>query len=624
MMHVLRELRKQAIYKRMTREVLLPIRRFWRDHEERHLDRAMASVDSILDGRSLVVPEDSDAVSSSTSIRITGWYPPQREFHLSARQLRRNNPGYRVSVRRFKRKDILMPWFLGFWRAGFLVVAQGKRDLPGFSFGLAHNAGYLATLPTTNDDATFAARFLRSSMGTRPVVTEAGRVPRGKVDEIIFTSTLEPRDKSSWIRALAHVNPLEMLELVESPQGRSLAKPLARSLELTPSSARWRDRFALSAGFVGEAPHSDLQMLKVVRPLPASQPGEAFLPVLERHGDVARASAGQKRLPAPSSDWLHLAGGAVQDGGTVTVSDQLIVYENAADPTLDFVAGHFGRVLGSRATPDYALITPRPKALGVISEGILLAGRNDANWYHWVIEYLPRVLAIEKDVDDSVPLIVSNRTPQSGIDALRSLSSRPIVKLDPNFTYEFEMLHVAAPPVQVLDSTRVPWSAGLYMNPQPLRAMRSVWRADAGTASRKIFLRRKSGHRGMNNEHVLERIAHRLGLEVVDPGGLSWVQQQELFASAKLVVGASGAVMANYLLMPQGSRVLALTAESLADFVLPAAIADVADVHFSYLLGATTRNIDDFLHRRDWLHGSFSITAESFEAAVRAELELVG
>jgi capsular polysaccharide biosynthesis protein len=113
-------------------------------------------------------------------------------------------------------------------------------------------------------------------------------------------------------------------------------------------------------------------------------------------------------------------------------------------------------------------------------------------------------------------------------------------------------------------------------------------------------------------------------LELVDPSGLSWQEQIDLFSSSSLVVGASGAVMANYLLMAPGSRVLALTSDCLADFVLPAALAGISEVAFSYLTGPNESALEDHPSRTNWLHSSFSIRPKQFERALLREIASMG
>ena len=611
----MRRNRQQRAFSRAIKKVILPVHSYWLNHNEKDLVLALQAIRDITQSSEVV-----DDLARTTTIRIEGWVPPQRWFHLDARSLRLHNPGYRLTVRRFTRSDVPLPWWLAWWCTGYVVQATGIGALPPFVFGVTGHDGALFEMTPSSVECVNSAKNLTMPPAISRVASR-GRDVVGYIDSILYAAFSPEAGGLGWLAQLAGFYPREIFELVDSAEGHFLAAPLAELMGSQSQNLRWRDRFALSAGVTDQVLHSDLTALKVWRPASSTSYSGIKVPKFERTGAVARAVVGRQSLPSPSDEWLHLDNAVVQDGGIVLVGDELIVYEAAADPTLDFVSGLHPFIFGSRMNPNEVLVARRPSAERAIAEGILLSGRNDVNWYHWLIEYLPRVMQAHEVIDKNVPVIVASRTPRSGIDALRSLTDRPIIVIDADTSVSVALLHVVAPPVQVLDTTHVEWSSGIAINPRPLHAMRQAFRAENRLATRNIFLQRNSQHRGIANARAIETVARAHGLEVVDPSHLSWEEQKLLFSEARLVVGASGAVMANYLLMPDGSRVLAMTSESLDGFVLPAVIAQVAGVTFSYLFGKPTNRIGQFGHRRDWFHGDFEIGVKEFQRALRNELK---
>ena len=83
-------------------------------------------------------------------------------------------------------------------------------------------------------------------------------------------------------------------------------------------------------------------------------------------------------------------------------------------------------------------------------------------------------------------------------------------------------------------------------------------------------------------------------------------------------------MMANYLLMREGCEVLAITSTPLADFVLPAAIARVGGVGFSYVLGPVSSKLTTHGNRNTWLHSNFTVSPRSFTRALRQTLDKLG
>jgi capsular polysaccharide biosynthesis protein len=107
-----------------------------------------------------------------------------------------------------------------------------------------------------------------------------------------------------------------------------------------------------------------------------------------------------------------------------------------------------------------------------------------------------------------------------------------------------------------------------------------------------------------------------MGFEVVDVIGMSWEEQVKLFASAKVVVGAGGAVMANYIFMPKGSKVISLTSEYLSDFSLPAYMASVAGASFTYITGKTVLTGNSLRNSQQLMHSGFRIRRSTLKRVI--------
>lgn len=601
------------------KKVIAPIRSYWLDHGDEALQK---SADMLI---GLTARTKVEQRAPLQLVVVSGWMSQQFGFRIKRRHLQRLNPGYKIEIRRTERPDAPSGRVHG-RRLGFELRALGDRSLHPFAFSVQDGSGREIALPGSSSESRFKlSHFVSAAVSSATSEHE----PVGFVDDVLHLGvSAEDRDLT-WLSAIVHRNPREIMELVDSPQGHDLARHVARLYEGWPAAARWGDRFALVAQGLAGPFSSDLRPVGVVATdVPPAVPTTVAMPVPrpQRSGNVVRFTPGATVARIPSADWVHLDFAVVQNGGTVIADGAFVAYEASAHPSLDVVSGQSDTVFGSRMHPEAALVEMRPIANEVVPEGILISGRNDFNWFHWFIEYLPRVLMIEPGIDDDVPLLVTARVPKTGIAALKSLSSRRIVELDATLAYRVTRLHVVAPQMQILDSTRLAWPEGLSVNIDSLLAVRSALGLGDSVVDggRKVFLQRKSGHRGMTNEADIAAIAEKHGLEVMDPGAMTWEEQRTLFSSASLLVGASGAVMANYLLMTRGSRVLALTSVALEDFVLPAVIAAAAGVDFTYVTGQSSSELGDHDHRIGWMHSDFHIPEEAFEAALLDELAIVG
>lgn len=343
------------------------------------------------------------------------------------------------------------------------------------------------------------------------------------------------------------------------------------------------------------------------------------LPIRRRHRTSFRP--GESALSAPDVRWLTLHDAVVQDGGSVRVGDTWVAYEPAADSVnASFVSGLWQTHWGTRAHPDTVMLKMAPDASDVIDEGILIAGRNDDNWYQFLVFYLARVLSIPDDVSPDVPLLVTARTLPGGLEALRELSDRPIRMIDPGRSQRVRKLHLKPPVGNMRDDGYDDWSKALTVHLPALRELRARWgvntrRTEAG---RKIFLHRNTPRRGITNAGTVTSIARDAGLELVDPATLTFAEQREVFSSAELVVGATGAVMANYLLMRPGSHIIGLTSDHLYNFVSPPAMAWIAGCTFEYVTGPSRVRRRDVEHLQHWVQADFAIPPRVLRQTLRA------
>lgn len=548
----------------------------------------------------------------SSLLVLRGWASRRRAF---LRAIRLANPDYQLWVRRSGRADLRVFAAKHGIRLGFILVARSRPGAQPFTLLVHRGASTDPLIAPSNE----VAHTKLISLGALPRESAWGGNDKAFIDEVLEV----PVGGLSFDQIVTR-HPEEVLELIGTAAGAYLAKDVLAVFAQSVVTSRERDRAAVLVDGSSANMTSDLVKLRVNRLDRHRVDSHSLaLPEPTRTGSLVRYRPGQQLMPRPSIFWHRLTDVQIQSGGTVSTSTELIVVEAASDPALDFVSGQWDHVYGFGGQPDVALMRKFEEASEEIPEAILVSGRNDANWYHWIVEYLPRVLSIPSSIGQDVPLLVSDRVPGSGLDVLRALSTRPVITVDAECSSRVGVLHTLAPVTQVLDTTSTPWREGIALDAPSLKRMAEalVVAADAADlhAYRRVFLSRRSKHRGLVNEAQLELIARRRGLEVVDPSTLDWREQVRLFRSARLVVGAGGAVMANYLFMSPGARAVALTSEALSNFILPAAIAQVSGVTFTSILGTPEVRLDQATSALQWMHSNYTVSAGDFVSGLRDE-----
>lgn len=550
---------------------------------------------------------------------FAGWASKRSGFVLSRRHLERANPGYRVSITRIRRLDAPHDLRRDGLLTGFRITATAGDDLDPFKLVAIDRSGRLTTPRPSSEDTQHQLSLLYANTDTPPFDSSGYAF----VDQV----GVRLAGNYSDLAALVLAHPIACIDVASQPLASHFLVDVRDALRRSPLLVRELDRVEIALQHRPFAPASDLQVLEIKRFDTWAVRDSSVLKPIPRFGqamfDYVPSDA---MLPSPSPDWHTVHNAHLQDGGTVTVANSLLVYEHAADPSLNQLPMFTQRVVGSPVNPRFALANSRLEMMPELDEAILISGRHDPNWYHWMAEYLPRVTRIPISIDHSVPLLVSRRTPVEGVKALRALSARPVVFIDHDTRQAVRRLHLAAPALQVLDTTRVPWEDGTAINPEDTRLVGAALVRAAGAsdiaASRRLFLRRTTSHRGLVNEEELAAIAEDYGFESFDPAAMSWQDQVRAFRSARVVIGATGAAMANYQCMHTGAWAIGLTATGLEGFILPAAIAGAVGVKYSSIVGRHVIPLGDAQSKISWIHSDFSIDSAVFERAL-AEIDVV-
>lgn len=551
--------------------------------------------------------------NSMRTIVLFGWAKGSANRALNTKNLRALNPNFSISVARLTRHE-------------FPKNRVGKNNI-GFRVEAIGPASLKLTLPKTAEEMDISVSNPRASQ----VLSELSNnnfektTTDGYIDEV-RSFPIKGRFSPTSASHLILEYPDSFLKIASADATRRLAQFGLQTTQHAYLSSTFRNELQLFAGNTDVKIEGwGLYSIEHVFGAPTTRVSSTIpVPLPRVRACLVDFGHERRHLPQVPIRWEVLKNVFVQDGAVVIDKSRHFVVDPSANPTNEFVSGQWQAVIGGAAMPTSAMILNRPVRLH-IPRAALIAGRNDNNWYHFVCEYLPRLLQLDQAVPDDVPILISNRTPLTGKTFIRSLTSRTIIEVDTETRTAIDELYVAEPTLQVLDSIHIPWSDGIALNTEALTALREVVRKRYATNDRRgrYYLTRNSGHRRLLNDELLSRVAASHGLEVLDPATLTLEQQLSMFSNAELIVGAGGAVMANYLFLPSGARVLALTSAQLWNFVLPAVICDIAGVTFSYHLDSTPKFRANRPINQQKMHSDFKVTARSFRRSLRRELRIL-
>jgi hypothetical protein len=314
----------------------------------------------------------------------------------------------------------------------------------------------------------------------------------------------------------------------------------------------------LRVGALGGGQRADVEVFEV----DGTQPLDLEPPVLalDERGEA-------EELPArmPEQAGARLYAGAVEEG-VVAVAPNLRSYLLTGRGELVADAVDDSPNVWRRAEGDWRSIAELgTEVAGRSGEVVLLGGQRGGYW-HWWVDILPRVWML---------------------DAFGPRGDARLAIPPPQFEFQRASLDLLGltPRLEPVEPGltrfhRVTFTRGLTGGGSryPSRKLGEYARwlrerlAPGGPTQRgpgwKLFISRASAaSRRVVNEAELEPVLAEHGFEIVDPAGMSILEQVSLFSRASAVVGPHGAGLTNLLFSHPGTRVLELFAAPAAQGV---------------------------------------------------------
>jgi capsular polysaccharide biosynthesis protein len=193
------------------------------------------------------------------------------------------------------------------------------------------------------------------------------------------------------------------------------------------------------------------------------------------------------------------------------------------------------------------------------------------NYAHWMTEVLPRInLFCQTEASQKVPLIVDDGLHRNLMESLRTVvgDKREFVTLPAGATALVRHLSTTSVTGYVpfeRRSNRLKNHSHGRFSPFALQSLRKCLQERQGVQTdspmRRVFIKRNSGIRNIANGKQIEKLLIDLGFFVVEPEFLTHAQQIELFSNAEVLVGATGAAMANLIFCKPSTKIVIMISD---------------------------------------------------------------
>lgn len=241
------------------------------------------------------------------------------------------------------------------------------------------------------------------------------------------------------------------------------------------------------------------------------------------------------------------------------------------------------------------------------------------NYAHFITEVLPRInLFCSREEYADIPLIIDDQLHENILEAIATIvgSSRKVYLLPIGRSICCKTLLIISATGYVPFGQRNSRLSNTLQGQFSYHALKHLRESPALattipnnnlTYPEKIFVKRDSMVRKLINTKEIVDMLRRHGFNVVDPGKLSFQEQVSIFSHAKVIIGATGAAMANAVFCKPGTEIgiLIATHKHMIYKYWPAMLSPFK-INVSYLLGTIMAN------KARGIHGDFVV----YESAI--------
>ena len=274
----------------------------------------------------------------------------------------------------------------------------------------------------------------------------------------------------------------------------------------------------------------------------------------------------------------------------------LIVFDSTMHPRQEFVAGQWQFVKSFEKTTNTCLIKRPTEKTRHLESAIFLIGRCDENWYHFIVDTVPRIL-FTNDIPSNVPLIIRADIPENFKFVLFSLTERNVIEIELEENLEVQTLYVVPGRSSAFDSQPPSGTSFVEFSPSVLNRIKALLvdpaiQLDVNRHTypypEKIALSRSSTTRNVQNWFSLKSLIEGFGFAIHDLSPDFFKNQIAAFARAKIVVSPGGAAFANVIFMPVGSSIVVLRSYRNKDLRLWIKLASAMKVNCIEVTGIPT------------------------------------
>jgi hypothetical protein len=300
-------------------------------------------------------------------------------------------------------------------------------------------------------------------------------------------------------------------------------------------------------------------------------------------------------------------------------NNSLLNTDRTASPLNSFVAGLSGITLKIKQDSEYVLVRKSATTYRNFESAIYLSHRVDFNYFHFLLDTLPKLLALN-ELPDSIPILIRSDLPRHFEEMLSRISNKKLIRLSDNETVKVHKLFTYPAISSVFDSKvkkplqRVNYSLDALLK---IRAnLLSTLHQTTETHDFVFVVRKDNRTKRLLNRNRVIKLLRNYNFFIVQEDQFFYRNQANIFFNAKLIVVMGGGALANLIFVNSNTRVIVLESFFSHRLGIWKKLSEGLRINSNYLVG-----IPFSLRRRsNRIHSNYFVSIRKLRKTVDREI----
>jgi hypothetical protein len=259
--------------------------------------------------------------------------------------------------------------------------------------------------------------------------------------------------------------------------------------------------------------------------------------------------------------WTALSNVELFHQRLIVVKDEFLIPDITMDPTLKFIGGLWQFVRQAKPKSMRCVLRVDYEKQIKVETGMILAQRLDENWYHLLLDSVPR-LYFMRNLPKEIPLLIRADLPNTSKEFLCKISGRKVIEIPTGTKVDIQTLYIVSARSTIFDTIkksfhRVPkFSQELYSKMGPWILSHYGKEMKSLENDQRLSIPRLARYRLLLNSDKVSKISKEFGFEEMRPDYNFFKLQMCYFGKASAISAPGGAMLANMIFMKPGSSIL--------------------------------------------------------------------